>query len=484
MADPGHRAEQLRVPPQSVEAEQAVLGGLMLVPDTLPMLVDWLSDSDFYRRDHQLIYRAIRELAEKDKPFDAVTLGEWFESMGLGEQVAGGAYLIELASTTPSAANIEAYAEIVVDKSRLRQLIEIGNSLVGDGFKPDGRDVPELVQAAQHRLTSLAPAKRTGPLLAKQALQLLYADLMRRYEAKVLPGAPTPWFQVNDLTHGLQDGEVVLVAARSNMGKSVVGFQLSAFNALRGNRTLRFSLEMAAHQAARRDLAALSGVPHTWLLEPIGEDANWDKVTAAIRRLGEAPLLTDDSPRLSASQICARAQREHLHSPLRMVLVDHLHEMLLPGKQGEVIERADALRDLKALAKNLNCPVVVLAQLNRGAASLEHSEARRPRLTDLRGSGGIEEVADVVLFLHRPDYYKPDDMPGVIELSVGKGRDIPTGRTVYLRNRFDVMRADDWEGPLPLRPVDNHAPSRPKTGGFKRTRAGNAGADAAAGNSW
>jgi replicative DNA helicase len=160
-------------------------------------------------------------------------------------------------------------------------------------------------------------------------------------------------------------------------------------------------------------------------------------------------LLTDDTPRLSASQIAARAQREHLRAPVRMVLVDHLHEVKLPGKHGEVVERADALRDLKALAKRLGCPVVVLAQLNRGA-SKDPAEARRPRLTDLRGSGGIEEVADVVLFLHRPDYYKPDDMPGVIEVIVGKGRDIPTGKTIYLQNRFDVMRADDWEGPPPV----------------------------------
>ena len=233
------------------------------------------------------------------------------------------------------------------------------------------------------------------------------------------------------------------------MGKSALGFQLSAFSALSGRRTLRFSMEMTKEQATRRDLAAYGGIPHAWLLDP-REGDYWGRLTESMRAFRDAPLSTDDSPRLTTSQIATRAEREHLHAPLRLVLVDHLHEVKLPGKQGEVIERADALRDLKALAKRLGCPMVVLAQLNRGAASAERPDARRPRLTDLRGSGGIEEVADVVLFLHRPDYYDPADMPGLIEVTVGKGRDIPTGKTICLRNRFDVMRADDWDGPMPV----------------------------------
>jgi replicative DNA helicase len=443
------RTGQRRVPPQSVEAEQAVLGGLMLRPASLVEVSDWISEQDFYRRDHQLIYRAILELAEKEKPFDAVTLGEWFEAMNLSEQVAGGAYLIELATTTPSAANIKAYAEIVLERAKWRRLIDIGTDLANVAQQPGVRDVAEVTQEHQHRLSMLAPDPHIGLEPAKASLKLLYEDLLARHEAESIPGLPMPWSELNTLTHGLQDGEVIVVAARSNMGKSAFGFQLAAFNALRGNKTLRFSLEMTKAQAARRDVAALGDIPYAWLLDP-REGDHWAQVTEAIRTLRNAPLLTDDSPRLSTPQIAARSQREHLRAPVRMVLVDHLHELKLPGKQGEVVERADALRDLKALAKRLRCPVVVLAQLNRGAASLDRSESRRPRLIDLRGSGGIEEVADVVLFLHRPDYYKPDDMPGVIEVTVGKGRDIPTGKTIYLQNRFDVMRADDWEGPPPM----------------------------------
>jgi replicative DNA helicase len=454
-----------RVPPHSTQAEEAVLGALLLPQAGQRAwleVCDWLTADHFYRRDHQLVYRAIAELAGKEQPHDAVTVGEWFESMGQAEQVAGGAYLVELARATPSTANIVAYAEIVVGNSHQRQLVEVGTELVETGFHPDGREIPEVIQSTQHRLTLLLPTRRTGPTPVKAALRALYEDLQRRYDGQQLPGLPTPWSALNEATHGLQDGEVVLIAARSNMGKSVIGFQLSAFNALRGQRTLRFSLEMTAQQAARRDVAALGDIPHSWLLNPAdGYGDYWDRLTATYRALQEAPLAMDDTPRLGATQISARAQREHLRAPVRLVLVDHLHEMKLPGRQGEVIERADALRDLKALAKHLGCPVVVLAQLNRGAAGSDRAESRRPRLTDLRGSGGIEEVADVVLFLHRPDYYNPADMSGVIEVTIGKGRDIPTGKTIYLRNRFDVMRADNWEGPLPA-----SAASQPIRGGF------------------
>lgn len=450
--------------PHSVEAEQAVLGGLLLPHAGAAawlQVCDWLTPEHFYRDKHIAILKAVQDLTERGQPTDAVTVGEWFDAQGRSSEVAGGAYLVELASTTPSAANIVAYAEIVVGKAHLRRLIEIGTNLVNTGFQPDSREVPEIVQETQHRLAELSPTRRTGLLPVKAGLTALYEDLIRRYEAKALPGLPTPWSDLNDVTHGLQDGEVIVIAGRSNMGKSVFGFQLSAFNALRGNRTARYSLEMTADAALRRDVAALGDIPHRWLLDPRDGEENWPRIHEAFRRLQQAPLLTDDSPRLTAAQVSARAQREHMRAPLRLVLVDHLHEMKLPGRQGEVIERADALRDLKALAKNLNCPVVVLAQLNRGAAGHDRVETRRPRLTDLRGSGGIEEVADVVLFLHRPDYYEPADMPGVIEVTVGKGRDIPTGKTIFLRNRFDVMRADNWEGASPV-----SFPAR--SGGFER----------------
>lgn len=457
------RVESLRLPPQSAEAEQAVLGGLMLAPDRLSDLADWLKEDDFYRRDHRLIYRAVLELAAKSKPLDVVTLGEWFEANALAEQVGGLSYLIELASNTPSAANIVAYAEIVVEKSRLRQLIEAGTEVVNAAFKPDGKTAGDVSAMAQMRLMNLAPAKKSaGPVCIKEALKIWHAELDRRFSEKVTPGLPTPWKDLNRVTQGLPDGEVTVLAGRSNMGKSVLGFQLAAFTALRKNRVLLFSMEQTLTAVLNRCVSALGEVPYQWLRDPNSDGDHWGKVTASYAQLHAAPLRIDESPRLSAMQIRARATREHLRQPVRMVVIDHLHEMALPGKQGEVIERADALRDLKAMAKELSCPVVVLAQLNRSA-----TETDRPQLKHLRGSGGIEEVADLVLFAHRPDYYDPSDRPGLLELIIGKGRDVPTGETINLQNRFDIMRADDWQGDKPERKQ-----AAPKTGWGRDRAAG------------
>lgn len=439
------REENLRLPPQRIDAEQAVIGGLMRWPDSLVKISDWLEEGDFYRRDHRLVYRAISALSEQGKPCDIVTMGEWFEANALADQIGGTGYLLELANTTPSAANIVAWAEIVVEMSRKRQAIELGTELVNAGFDRGTTSV-DLQAMAQVGLANLAPVQHTGLLPIVPVMRDLYAEMVQRYNAKTLPGLPTPWADLNAVTHGLQDGEVLLVAARSNMGKSVVGFQLSRFTGLRGDHVLRFSLEMTARQAMRRDIAALGEVPYDWMIQPTDEVDHWPAVNKAINLLKRAAMQIDDTARLSAPQICARARRAHLQRPVRLVLIDHLHEVRLPGKQNETIERADALRDFKALAKDLNCPVVVLAQLNRESAK----EGRRPGLHDLRGSGGIEEVADVVLFLHRPDYYRPKDRVGAIEVIVGKGREVRTGQVVYLRNRFDQMRADEWNGEFPV----------------------------------
>ena len=452
-ANPAYRDDKiasLRVPPQSEDAEQNVLGSLMLVPEALVQVADWLAPDDFFRRDHRLIYEAILGLAAKKQPFDVVTLGDWFAAGDSARDIGGTAYLIELATTQASAANIIAHAEIVVGKARLRNAITIGTELVNDAFQPNGRDVIEITQRAQQSLLRMAPSPRVGPKSAKTVLASLYEDLQRRYEAKTMPGLPTPWLELNKATHGFQDGEACLIAARTNVGKSLMGFQVAAFNALRKNRTLIFSLEMTAEAVMRRTVAALVGIPHEWLIEPNDktEIDYWPMVTDAYRQLGVAPLEIDDTPLLSAAQISARAHRSHLQAPLRMVLVDHLHDMALPGKQGEVIERAMALRELKALSKSLGCPVIVLAQLNREAAGDEENP-KRPILKNLRGSGGIEEVADVVLLLHADN-----NVPDGVEIIVAKGRDIKTGHSFFLKSRKDIMRFEDWDGRQPSKCVE------------------------------
>lgn len=257
-------------------------------------------------------------------------------------------------------------------------------------------------------------------------------------------GLPTPWGGLNAALHGLRNGQVYVLAARSNMGKSVGGFQLARFNARRGGRTALFSMEMTLEEVAGRDISATGDVPHDWLMEPSEDDGfNIAQVHGAIRELRDIPLYVDDSPQLNSRQIAARARRLHMQGALSLIVVDHLHEMALPNKQGEAIERGQALKDLKALGKELDCPVVVLAQLNRAAAKAGGEVARRPVMTDLRASGGIEEAADVIVFIHRPDYYNPADRAGLVEFIVGKGRNVRTGTIIQQRNRFDMMRIDD-----------------------------------------
>lgn len=456
--------EQLRVPPQAVDAEQAVLGGLMLSPASWVKVGDWLTENDFFNHVHKLIYRAIRELIGKNKPFDAVTMGEWFEANNLADQIGGSNYLIELASTTPSAANIVAYAEIVLEKSKLRQLIEVATEAMNDGLNPGGRDAQLLISEAQRKLSRLnASSQHVGPQSPSAPLLEWFKLLQERYEANdAMTGVVTPWKDVNDLTFGWQAGDLIIVAARPNVGKSVFGFNQLAFSGLRKNRVLGFSLEMSYQQVLQRMIAAYGEIPHDWLRSPASDRSDeiyWPKVTLAISELRQANFLVDDQPRLTAEMIVARAKREHMRSPLSLIVVDHLHDMRRPGKD-LVNEIADDCRILKALAKDLKVPVIVLAQLNRQGSD-------RPVLKDLRASGGIEEVADLVLLMHREDYQKFDDRsPSPVELIVAKGRNLPSGKTIYLRNRYDIQRLDDYTDYVPPKL------EQPKARGFDaKTRA-------------
>lgn len=464
--------EALRIPPQSADAEQAVLGGLMLDPRALPKVVDWLAPEDFFRRDHRVLYGAIVDLAGRGKPVDAVTVGEWLEAQGLAEQVGGVGYLVELHNTQASAANITAHAEIVAELARKRQAIELGTELVNRAFDRGGSSA-EIVAFAQQGLAGLAPVRHTGLLPARDGLKRWWDEVLERNDRPGLLGLPTPWADFNDATKGLRGGRVYVLAGRPGMGKSILGGQLAAFTALRNERTALFSLEMAVEEVHQRNVSALAGVPHDFLDNPRSESDYWAQLNSAIASLKASPLLVDDTPGLSAPQLCARAERAHMQAPLSLVVVDHLHEMAVDPRD-RVNAIGDAARKLKGLAKRLNVPVVVLAQLNRANA---RADDKRPTLTDLRASGAIEEVADVVVLIHREDYYRPDThMRGVVELFIAKGRNIRSGVTVNLLNRYDLMRADDWQGPLPERPAQDVA-KQPASGwkkGGKDRAAGDA----------
>ena len=445
------RMDQLRVPPQSVEAEQAVLGGLMLDPNAYDRIADQLNDSDFYRRDHQLIYRAIAELAQKSKPFDAVTLGEWFESMGLAEQVAGGAYLIELASTTPSAANIVAYAEIVRDKAVLRQLIDVGTGIVNDGFQPDGRDSDMILEEAEKQVLAIAQSRTSGRsdfTDVQKALVEAFDVLQTRYaNGGSVTGLPTGYTEFDELTAGLQKTDLIILAARPAMGKTTLALNMAEFAAFKSKQPVAvFSMEMSASQLALRLISSVGRVNAQRLRTGQLEDEDWSRVTSAIRQLKEVKIFIDDEPGLSPVKLAAKARRLKREHGLGLVVIDYLQLMSVPGNsENRATEISEISRSLKGLAKELQVPVIALSQLNR---SLETRADKRPVMADLRESGAIEQDADMIVFIYRDDYYNKENSPdkGLAEVIIGKQRSGPTG-SIKLKffgeyTRFDNLSHD------------------------------------------
>ncbi len=445
------RIDQLRVPPQSVEAEQAVLGGLMLAPDAFDRVADLLNDKDFYRRDHQLIYRAIRELAEKDRPFDAVTLGEWFDSNGLSEQVAGGAYLVELASTTPSAANIKAYAEIVRDKAVLRQLIEIGTEIVNDGFQPEGRESSEILAKAEQQVFAIAEAGSRGrqdftPI--NKAMAEAFDVLQTRHaNGGGITGLPTGYTEFDQMTAGLQPTDLIILAARPAMGKTTFALNIAEYAAIKTKKAVAvFSMEMSASQLALRLISSNGRINATRLRTGQLEDEDWSRVTSAIRMIKETKIFIDDTPGLSPDVLRAKARRLKREHDLGLIVIDYLQLMAVPGNsENRATEISEISRSLKGLAKELNVPVIALSQLNR---SLETRTDKRPVMADLRESGAIEQDADIIVFIYRDEYYNKENSPdkGLAEIIIGKQRSGPTG-SVKLKffgeyTRFDNLAHD------------------------------------------
>lgn len=446
----------------------------MLDPSSLAKIADWLAEDDFYDKRHRFLFRAIAAMVAAGTPCDPVTLSDWLDGNSLTELV-GATYPLELANSTPSAANITAYAEIVQTKSRLRKLIAAGDKISQEAWKP-GAEAGLIISHAMRDLGSIEAAKMAGGLLpTKPLLKAWFNEMHCLYEGdNRVTGLPTPWHDINEATRGLQDGELIILAGRPNMGKSVAGMNLGAFNALRGNRTAVFTLEMTSKQVINRCVSSLGRIPYDWIRAPHNCDDSelyWPRVTSSTTDLLAAPLLIDDQPAITIEQLRARCLREHMREPIRLVLVDHLHIMGRPG-ENEVREFGRISSGLKALAKELKCPVVALAQLNR---SVEGRTEKRPTMSDLRASGEIEQDADLVLLLYRDDYYNASThLKGVVEMAIGKGRDVKTGQVVNLRNRFDEMRLEDWEGALPQQDHGDSG-SAGRSRYFAKPRAGHIG---------
>ncbi|WP_297832136.1 replicative DNA helicase [Thermomonas sp.] len=425
------RVEQLRVPPQSIESEQAVLGGLLLDAGAFDRVADRLVEEDFYRRDHRLIYRAIRELTEKNRPCDMLTVREWLDAKGLlGEGLDPG-YLFDLAANIPGAANIQAYAETVRDKAVQRRLIEVGTTIVNDGFQPEGRDSAELLAKAEQEVFAIAESHAHGRqdfVPVNKALSEAFDVLQQRAESGGgITGLPTGYAEFDRMTAGLQPTDLIVLAARPAMGKTTFALNIAEYGALKSKKAVAvFSMEMSSSQLALRLISSLGRVNATRLRVGDLEDEDWGRVNGAISLLSGARIFIDDTPALSPDVLRAKARRLRREHDLGLIVIDYLQLMQVPGNsENRATEISAISRSLKALAKELKVPVLALSQLNR---SLESRTDKRPVMADLRESGAIEQDADMIVFIYRDDYYHKENSPdkGLAEIIIGKQRNGPT----------------------------------------------------------
>jgi len=422
--------ENLKVPPHSIEGEQAVLGGLLLSPRAFDQVADIITETDFYREDHRLIFRAVHELSNKGKPCDAVTVTEWFESHGKVDQVDGGSYINQLASNSPSAANVKAYADIVREKSILRQLIDVGAEIATNAFASDGRDSRDLLEAAERSVFAIADqGMRTGSgfTSVQDTIKVAIEKIQELHEFEgEITGTPTGFKDFDKLTAGLQDSDLIIIAGRPSMGKTTLAMNIAESAAIKNEVPVAiFSMEMSALQLVMRLFSSLGQIDQTRLRTGNLDELDWPKLTSAMNLLHKSHIFIDETPALSPSELRARARRLKREHNIGMIVVDYLQLMSVPGsKENRATEIAEISRSLKAIAKELHLPVVALSQLNR---SLEQRPNKRPVMADLRESGAIEQDADLIVFIYRDEVYNPDTPEkGKAEIIIGKHRNGPT----------------------------------------------------------
>jgi len=436
MGDPMSDAQtsNLRVPPHSVEAEQAVIGGLLLDNQAWENIADKLVDEDFYRFDHRLLFSAIRQLESRNEPFDAVTLSQCLDKNDQLEQAGGLLYLGRLAKDTPSAANIVAYANIVREKSVLRQLITVGTNISSSGYQPEGRDSKELLDDAEKKVFQIAEqgARGEGGFQDMKALLSKTVDKIDHLfnSDGGITGVSTGFDKFDEMTTGLQEADLVIVAGRPSMGKTTFAMNI-AENAAIGDKlpVAVFSMEMPGDSLAMRMISSLGRVDQHHIRTGNLTDEDWARITSAIHILSEAKIFIDDTPAMSPNEIRARARRLKRQHGLGLIVIDYLQLMQVPGaSENRATEISEISRSLKAMAKELKVPVIALSQLNR---SLEQRPDKRPVMSDLRESGAIEQDADLIVFIYRDEVYN-DDSPqkGVAEIIIAKQRNGPIGKSL------------------------------------------------------
>jgi replicative DNA helicase len=449
----------LRTPPHSVEAEQSVLGGLLLDNSAWDRIGDRISGEDFYRHDHRLIFQQISRLIDQNKPADTVTVFEGLQSTGHASDCGGLAYLNSLAQNTPSAANIRRYAEIVHERALLRRLVTVGEEIAVSALEPQGRDAKQILDEAEGKVFRIAEQGardrggfvRLEPLLTRVVERI--QELFERSGSSDVTGVPTGFTDLDSKTSGLQPGDLIVIAGRPSMGKTALALNIGEHVAIDlGMPVAVFSMEMGASQLALRMLGSVGRIDQQRLRTGRLTDEDWPRLSEAIERMHAAPLYIDETAALNALELRARARRlAREYKQLGLVVVDYL-QLMSASAMGEnrATEISEISRSLKALAKELKVPVVALSQLNR---TVETRTDKRPVMSDLRESGAIEQDADVILFIYRDEVYNPDSSDrGVAEIIIGKQRNGPIGR-VNLRfggefTRFDNLASGSSSAPF------------------------------------
>ena len=438
--------QKLKVPPHSIEAEQSVIGGLMLDNETWDKIADKVFYKEFYRKEHRFIFQEIARLAEKGTPFDVVTLSDALDGEGRLEEVGGLAYLSDLAKNTPSVANIGAYANIVHEKAVMRELLHVSTEVADKVYNPDGASVNDILDEAEQKVFSIAEhgQRETGPVKVKD----IVPDVVEKLDSLMqseggVTGTSTGYQDLDKMLSGLQPADLVIVAGRPSMGKTLLGVNMAENIAMNSDKpVLIFSMEMPKDAIIMRQLSSLGRVDQAAMRAGRLEDHDWSKIFSTMTLLTERMnMFIDDTPALSPSELRSRARRvAREHGGVSAIVVDYLQLMQIPGgTESRTNEVSEISRNLKALAKELNVPVIALSQLSR---KVEDRTDKRPMNSDLRESGAIEQDADVIMFIYRDEVYHPDsEHKGTAEIIIGKQRNGPIGmvRLTFLGHycRFD-----------------------------------------------
>jgi replicative DNA helicase len=446
------KVEKLKIPPHSIEAEQSVLGSMLIAPDSWDKVAEVVIEQDFYNRSHQVIFRGIIRLLSASQPVDLITVSEELEKHGELEEAGGFAYLGELAKNTPSAANVVAYAEIIRERAVTRELIGVAHQIADVGYNPEGRSSSDLLDMAESKVFEIAE-KRTNNTEGPKNVESVLGKTIDRLETllktnKEVTGVSTGFTDLNKKTSGLQPSDLIIVAARPSMGKTTFAMNLCENAMLSEDKpVLVFSLEMPSEQIMMRMLASLSRVDQTKIRTAQLDDEDWARISNTMAMLKDKDnLFIDDSSALTPMELRTRARKlAREKGGISLIMIDYLQLMRVPGlSENRTLEIAEISRSLKALAKELEVPVVALSQLNR---SLEQRADKRPINSDLRESGSIEQDADLIMFIYRDEVYNENSTEkGISEIILGKQRNGPIG-TVRLTFQGHYSRFDNYAGP-------------------------------------